>query len=198
MHSAIYYPDDCSGDAYAFTRALGRRAQEIGANIRTNVDVQKIVVEQSQVAGVQTSNGLFEGANVIVAAGNGAPSLVRPHGIRLPIAPAKGYSITIDMSGWNARPQTSVIDGATHFGAVPLGEKLRCVGIAEFTGVDENVCNQSIDYLFELLERLYPHLAGNIDRRKTKAWAGSASDERRRRSFCWSRQNPWTMDQCRA
>ncbi|MEO0497533.1 MAG: FAD-dependent oxidoreductase [Pseudomonadota bacterium] len=172
MAKAIFYPDDVSGDAHRFAVELSRHAQSLGAEIRCSEAVLEVCWEQGRVIGVETSNGFVPGREVVIAAGEASPQLSRKLGVRLPIAPAKGYSLTIDMTGWNARPSIPVIDGATHFGVAPLEDRLRCVGVAEFTGRDDRVKAARVEFLNELFERLFPQLSANLDPSKTETWAG--------------------------
>jgi len=172
LAGGFYFPDDRSGDACAFTRALGDRGIELGGEVRTNERVQRIVVDGSNVVGVETDRTRYSARNVVVAAGIATPRLTKPLGVRVPIAPAKGYSLTINMKGWNSRPTAAVIDGSTHFGAIPLGEKLRCVAIAEFSGDDDQVDQNRIAYLYRQLKNLYPGLSDLVDGKYTEEWAG--------------------------
>ena len=57
-------------------------------------------------------------------------------GIRVPIYPVKGISITFPRGGWNARPRMPVIDDSKLFGLVPIGDRMRISGSAEITGYD--------------------------------------------------------------
>jgi len=168
----LYFPDDRAGDACAFTRALGERARALGGALRLDEKILRINVENGRVAGVDTDRGRIEARRVVVAAGAATPRLARRAGVRVPIAPAKGYSLTIDMAGWNVRPATTVVDEAARFCATPLGDRLRCVAIAEFTGEDERVDPARTAYLYDHLDRLYPALAASLDRDKVLEWAG--------------------------
>ena len=169
---AIYYPNDVSGDARSFSNALGHHTTGLGGEVRLNETVRSIKSDGRRILGVETDKGFIEAEDVIIAAGNASPLLTQKLGVHLPIAPAKGYSITIDTSGWNARPNMPVIDGATHFGVAPLGDRLRCVGVAEFTGRDATVKPERIAFLFELFDRLFPDLSPNLDREQAQTWAG--------------------------
>ena len=172
IHKGLYYPGDMSGDAHEFCRALADAAIERGAKIKTNVNVWRILAENGVVKGVSSSSGSVWAKNVVVAAGDGSPSLTKPLGIHVPIKPAKGYSVTIDVSGWNERPSMPIIDDAMHAAITPLGDKLRVVGTAEFAGKDHSISQPRIDNLFDLFGRIYPHLKQSLDRSTAKPWAG--------------------------
>ena len=99
---------------------------------------------------------MIKAHRVVLATGVDTPRLAKPFGVRLPIRPAKGYSLTLDMTGANQRPTIAVTDDARHIAATPLGDRLRVVGMAEFVGRDRTPDPRRIDMLFRLVERLYP------------------------------------------
>lgn len=168
----LFYPDDMSGDANAFCRSLAKTAQDMGGKLKTGVKVRRVQTENGHVVGAATSIGSVSTSHVIIAAGDASPDLANRLGIRLPIKPAKGYSVTFSVREWNARPSIPVIDDAMHAAVTPLGDKLRVVGTAEFAGRDKRLSQPRIDNLFDLFGRLYPNLEPNLDRSEAEAWMG--------------------------
>ena len=69
-----------------------------------------------------------------------APLLARI-GIRVPIYPVKGISITFPRGAWNSAPQMPVIDDSKLFGLVPIGDRMRISGSAEIAGYDASPRN---------------------------------------------------------
>ncbi|MCH9673867.1 MAG: FAD-dependent oxidoreductase [Gammaproteobacteria bacterium] len=155
----IVFPDDESGNAHLYCRALANRVIERGADVRMGCEVRALRVEGGRVRAVETSTQTFEPDMVILAAGVFSPHLTRSLGINLPIRPVKGYSLTFSVEGWNQAPQIPVVDDDLHVGITPLGTRLRAVGSAEFTGYDKTVNPQRIAMLRTIAERLYPDVA---------------------------------------
>jgi len=168
----IYYTGDRSGDARKFTLALARHCESMGVQFRTGKSVTKIVSHNGQIVSVHSSDEEWETKKVIVAAGNASPSIVRSLGIYLPIKPAKGYSVTIPTTGWNALPKIPVVDDALHAAVVPLGDNIRVAGTAEFAGFNKTLSTNRIENLFNLLRRIYPQLSSNVERSLTEPWTG--------------------------
>ena len=168
----IFYPDEGSGDALAFTLQLAERARQAGAEIRTSARVEKILTEAGRVYGVRVAGESIEG-DVVLAAGIDSPVLSRQAGLSLPIKPAKGYSLTIDASGFASdAPGTPIVDQHMHAAVTPLGTRLRLAGTAEFAGRDSRLRTERIDNLFLLFERLFPQLADRVDRSTSISWTG--------------------------
>ncbi|WP_412458403.1 FAD-dependent oxidoreductase [Sinorhizobium americanum] len=70
----------------------------MGVDFRYDTTVKTLDVEVGQVNGVVTSHGTLACDAVIVALGSYTPLLLRPFGIRLPVYPVKGYSLTIPIT----------------------------------------------------------------------------------------------------
>jgi D-amino-acid dehydrogenase len=98
--------------------------------------------------------------------------LLRGLKLRLPVAPVKGYSITVEMPAHTPRPAIPVLDDELHAVATPLGNRLRVAGTAEFAGHDLSVPGSRIENLLRLLRRTFPLIAGTADRASLQPWSG--------------------------
>ncbi len=172
VRGAFYFPDDDSGDAHLFCQELLREILSGGATVRTATPVTRLALEKQAVIGVETDHGLTEADAVVIAAGNGSPALARPLGVSLPIRPAKGYSLTLNVGGIDELPRTPLIDETLHATITPMNGRLRMTSTVEFSGFDKRIDQGRIDDLFSLLEELYPRIASRIDRTNARPWAG--------------------------
>ena len=172
IQGAFYFPDDDSGDAHLFCRELQREIVSAGASVETGTRVIRVAIEKGKVFGAETDHGLIKADGVVIAAGNGSPALVRPLGLSLPIKPAKGYSLTLDVDGIDERPRTPVIDETLHAAITPMDRRLRMTSTVEFSGFDNRIDSGRINDLFSLLGELYPSIASQIDRSNARPWAG--------------------------
>lgn len=169
---ALRFPGDGIGDARKFVLALAERAKALGGKIETATAVESLIREGATISGLRTDNADHHG-NVILCAGVDAPRLARSVGVNVPVKPAKGYSLTVDAASLgNRMPQVPVIDDATHAAVVPLGDRLRFVGTAEFAGFDRSIQQVRIDNLISLFERMYPELHAELDLSTASPWAG--------------------------
>ncbi len=169
---AIYYRGDSVGDAYKYACGLSDVGLKLGGEIRTETRVKSIKTDNGIVVGVETDNGFVAASDVIVAAGNATSSLVRPHGARLHIKPAKGYSVTLAANNWTSKPRTPVIDDSMHAAVTPIGDRVRIAGTAEFAGNNLKLDTRRVQNLHAIFADIYPHLATQVDHTLTSAWTG--------------------------
>lgn len=169
---AIAFPGDESGDAQLFCRFLAGLLPEQGGAVETGITAQAIEIKDGKVSGVRTTRGLLPAKRVVIAAGNDSASLLARAAIGISVRPAKGYSLTFDCDGLSGLPKIPVIDDALHAAVVPIGNRLRIAGTAEFAGVDTRIKQSRVDNLFDLLAHLYPDIAQQVNPAAGKAWAG--------------------------
>lgn len=172
IHGALHFPDDITGDAHLFCRALEHDLKTAGINIRTDTVVEELIIQNNQVRGVKIDGEELHADRVVVAMGTRSPFLLRGTGVALPIKPAKGYSVTFDLDPDLDRPNIPIIDDSLHAAITPLGNRLRAVGTAEFCGYDTVVEERRAQNLVKLLKVVYPSLVESIDMSKGVAWAG--------------------------
>ena len=168
LAGGIHTPGDESGDAHKFTQALGALAAARGVVFRHGVTVRALVTDGSRIAVADTDNGPLTADAFVLAAGSYSPLLARPLGLRLPIVPAKGYSITLPADG-PAAPVVSITDDEHKMVYSRLGDRLRCAGTAELTGYDTRLNPARWQMIRRHARALFPQ-AGDFA--KAEPWTG--------------------------
>lgn len=169
---SIHYPDDESGDAHRFTVALAAAAQAAGVEFEWETRVVELMERGGHVVGVRTETEEIDADTILIAAGHTAWSLLKPLGLHLPVRPVKGYSLTLDMSGLNARPGIPVFDEALHTIITPMGDRLRVAGTAEIAGNDKRLRTERVENLKSLVRAIYPEFADTLLAGEINAWTG--------------------------
>ena len=173
LSGGIHFPDDETGDCHIFCRHLAEALVCRNVQFRYGADVAKIIQREAQFNIELAGGEILKADTVVVAAGPYSPEIVRPLGIRVPIYPVKGYSLTIPMEGWVNRPRYMVGDMGVHAVANPLGgEVLRVAGTAEFTGFDKTIPAERVGNLVRLVEAIFPEFAEIMDRDALNPWTG--------------------------
>ncbi|MBN3851660.1 D-amino acid dehydrogenase [Paraburkholderia sp. Ac-20342] len=130
----IYTPSEETGDCFLFTRELGRTAtEELGVRFLYETSLRGLRQENGKIVAALTSNGDIVADEYVVALGNGSRELLRPLGIRLPMLPLKGYSLTVPVGEGNVAPDISVTDLHHKIVYARLGQQLRIAGMVDMT-----------------------------------------------------------------
>ncbi len=169
LAGAIYTPDDESGDAHLFTTRLAALAAERGVEFRFGVTAQGLMSEAGRITGLVTDAGPLTAEAYVLAAASHSPGLLRGLGLRLPIVPAKGYSLTLEVEDPAGAPTVSITDDEVKMVYSRLGNRLRAAGTAEMAGHDARLNPVRTQALVERARGLFPR-AG--DYAKASLWAG--------------------------
>lgn len=169
---ATFSAEDESGDAFKFCRSLQAACKRDGVEFQFNARVTKLTRQGARVVSADTESRRVWADKFILAAGSYCPLLARTIGLRIPIQPVKGYSITAAMDGWNHAPMIPVIDEHLHTAVCPLGDRVRVAGTAEFAGYNSVLTKSRIDNLFRLLLSMYPAYEPYLNHATTDRWTG--------------------------
>lgn len=172
LAGGVYFPDDQAGNAYKFTCEIEKEAVKLGAKFKYGVEVNKFIKKHNNISAIRTSDGDLSADKYVLCAGSFSAPLGKSAGINIPVRPAKGYSITVPLNGWNGGPRMPIIDDGFHAAVSPLGDVLRIAGTAEFAGLDTSLTQSRIDNMYNLLEEFYPEFAPYFDKAQVTEWAG--------------------------
>lgn len=184
MAGALHNERDESGDAYRFCQALTDHLASQGVVFRWNTAVETLLTERvgdrgahlrgshAALRGLRLGSGREERFDaVVLAAAWWSVALAAPLGLKLPVGPAKGYSITLPLAAGGPQPRTPIVDNDLHIAVVPVvGDRLRVAGTAEFCGEDRRIDPGRIDNLKQLLLQVYPDLAEQAARAPVQEW----------------------------
>lgn len=169
LAGGIYSPDDESGDAHLFTTHLAELCRTMGVEFRFAEAIQAIRAESGAVTGVDTGSGTLAADAYVVALGSYSPQFLKPLGIRLPIYPAKGYSVTLPVTDPARAPELSLTDDEHKLVFSRLGNRLRIAGTAETAGYDTSVNETRARVILRRTLEVFP---GCGDADKAEFWAG--------------------------
>lgn len=165
-----FSPGDESGDAQKFTIELAKTCRAMGAVFHYNTAIQSIEKDGLSIDHIRTDQGPVRGDRYLVCLGSFSPLLTKPLGLRLPIYPCKGYSITIDTSGHeNDAPSVSLIDDSVKMVYSRLGNRLRAAGTAELDGYSLRMSPRRQKMIADKAFDLFPHCGKRED---ISFWSG--------------------------
>jgi D-amino-acid dehydrogenase len=162
-------PNDETGDCFMFTEALAQRAATMGVAFHFATNISGLCVEQEKVTSIQTDRGQFEADAIVVAMGCSSSRLLRHLGLRVPIYPVKGYSITLPVERSERAPESTLMDEIHKVAITRLGNRIRVGGLAELSGFSLELNERRRRTLEYSLNNLFP---GAADLRHAAFWAG--------------------------
>lgn len=168
----IHSPDDESGDAHLYTKRLAEICVDLGVRFRFSVGVNRLISGSGRVMGVVTGGGTLgpdDFDSLVVALGSYTPLLLKPIGIRMPVYPAKGYSVTVPTGKTAAAPHVALIDDERKIVYSRLGDRLRIAGTAELGGYDTTLREARARSVLAAAMKLFPRCG---DPARAEFWCG--------------------------
>lgn len=174
LAGATYTSEDESGDANRFARELVRHCEADGVQFlmsHTVTALREVAGRLDHVEATDTE-GRFQTLRAdayVLAMGSLSPLYARPLGIRLPIYPAKGYSVTMPVKNADLAHQVSLTDDEYKLVFSRLGDRLRIAGTAELNGYDRDLNRVRCEAIVRRVEQLFP---GAGDASAAQFWTG--------------------------
>jgi len=166
-------PNDETGDCFKFTNALAAMAAAQGVRFLTDTAITRLASESGRITHVETEADGIAGKLVadayLVALGSYSPQLVAPLGIRLPVYPVKGYSITVPIVDEARAPVSTLLDESYKVAITRLGDRIRVGGMAEISGFTKDLPQARRATLEHSAGSLFP---GASDMAAASFWCG--------------------------
>ncbi len=167
---AIYTESECTADCKQVCEALVKILTARGTTFRLGHAFRQWVARGDRLSAVQLDHGEEVSADAFVlSTGHTTPELAHAAGVRLPIYPLKGYSMTVATDGTGLAPQVSITDSARKIVFARLGQRLRAAGMVELVGQDDSVQSRQIQILQQATQALFPDCSRYTD---LQPWAG--------------------------
>jgi len=165
----LLLPGDETGDCFKFTQNLAALAVQQGVQFRYGTKIQKLVKAGQQIDRVVTDAGDMRADAYLVALGSYSPLLLKNVGIRIPVYPVKGYSITVPITEASGAPESTVMDETHKVAVTRLGDRIRVGGTAELAGYTLKLHDARRQTLEHVVTDLFPR-GGDVKR--AEFWCG--------------------------
>ncbi|OHC14837.1 D-amino acid dehydrogenase [Stutzerimonas chloritidismutans] len=156
LSGALRLPNDQTGDCQMFTSRLAEMAEALGVEFRFEQNIQRLDYAGDRLAGVWIDGKLETADRYVLALGSYSPQMLKPLGIRAPVYPLKGYSLTVPISDPAMAPQSTVLDETYKVAITRFDQRIRVGGMAEIAGHDLSLNPRRRETLEMVVGDLYP------------------------------------------
>ena len=131
MAGGVWTESDAAADCGEFCAQLAQRIVQRGGEVQLTRTGARFDLDGASVRALVTDAGPLRADAYLLAAGIGATALGASAGLKLPIYPLKGYSITV-RPACDATPlRASITDARRKVVFAPLGDRVRVAGFVE-------------------------------------------------------------------
>lgn len=160
---AVHLPDDEVGNCRQFALLLKNQTQALGARFEFNCAVAPLDPAQptrlrvTRGSDAVPTNVQFDA--VVVCGGMASAQLLRPVGLKVPLAAVHGYSISAPIREPLNAPRSGVMDDRYKVAISRLGNRVRVAGSAEIGGEPNHKRPAAIQTLYKVLHDWFPGAA---------------------------------------
>lgn len=170
LAGGIFTPGEAVADCFGVCRALlGRLAGHPRFEAALGTTVTALQAKGGRLRGLRTSHGDLVADAYVLAAGLQSAELAAAIGLRLPLYPLKGYSLTAPIGPAHVAPQVSVTDFERKTVYARIGNQLRVAAMVDLVGDDVGLDPRRLASLQRNVRSTFP-LAADYDH--AVPWAG--------------------------
>ncbi len=160
---ALHLPDDEVGNCRQFALLLKNQAQALGARFEFHCTVAPLDAAQPTLLRVTRNSDAAPQTTrfdaVVVCSGVASAALLRPVGLRVPLAAVHGYSVSAPIREPLNAPRSGVMDERYKVAISRLGNRVRVAGSAEIGGQPNEKRPSAIQTLYKVLHDWFPGAA---------------------------------------
>ena len=170
LAGGIFTRNEAVADCREFCLQLLARLKE-WPNFRayTETTVTGFTRRGGRVVAVRTAADEISADETVLAAGLQSVALAAGVGLRLPIYPLKGYSLSAPIDAAHIAPEVSVTDSDRKILYARIGDRLRVAAMADIVGADDSIDQKRIASLHRIVRETMPRAA---DYARATPWAG--------------------------
>ncbi|ONN72568.1 D-amino acid dehydrogenase [Pseudomonas oryzihabitans] len=169
LAGGLRLPNDQTGDCFLFTNRLAEEARRLGVEFRFGAEIQQLSANGDRIDGVRVDGELLTADHYVLALGSYSPQLLAPLGIRAPVYPLKGYSLTVPIVDAAMAPTSTILDETYKVAITRFDDRIRVGGMAEICGFDLSLDPRRRATLEMITGDLYPR-GGDLAR--ASFWTG--------------------------
>ncbi|MES2251162.1 MAG: D-amino acid dehydrogenase [Pseudomonadota bacterium] len=159
LAGAIHLPEDEVANCRQFALLLKWEAEALGAQFHFNCDIAPLSRAAPTSLTLASGSDALQFDAIVVCAGLSSAALLRPLGLRIPLAPVYGHSVSAPVREPLNAPRSAVMDERYKVAISRLGQRVRVAGSAEIGGSPDTMSPAAIQTLYKVLHDWFPGAA---------------------------------------
>lgn len=152
----LHLPADATGDCRLFALKLRDLCIQKGVRFEFGHDIRRIETQGRHISAVETDKARFEADGFVCALGCFSRTVLADLGLRLPIYPVKGYSLTLPVVNDSEAPVSTVLDETYKVAITRFDKRIRVGGMAELSGYGLTLPEKRRTTLELVVDDLFP------------------------------------------
>ncbi|MCW3464641.1 NAD(P)/FAD-dependent oxidoreductase [Chitinophaga nivalis] len=165
----VHYRCDAHLSPHELMPQLITHLQRKGVQFLPNTKVTGIKTAQGKIKTVMAGTTAYESDLFVLAAGSWTPEVAQLAGIRIPMMPGKGYSVTLDAPKLNLNIPAILCEARVAL--TPMRQQLRYGGTMEVAAVNDRINMNRVAGIVDSVQQYFPNLPVTMPE-KEAVWSG--------------------------
>jgi glycine/D-amino acid oxidase-like deaminating enzyme len=171
MPVSLKSAQDEVGNCRQFALLLKNEAQRMGVNFAFSTTVEKVDASDGMALSIAGEATPQRFDAVVLCAGVDSARLLRPLGLKIPLAAVHGYSVSASIREPLNAPRSAIMDERYKIAITRLGNRVRVAGSAEIGGAPDAKRASAIQTLYKVLHDWFPGAANHSN--GIQIWKGA-------------------------
>lgn len=168
LSGGLYFPADGVANCRQFALQLKEECERLGVVFEFNAAVNPLAYEQPTQVEIAKSKTRFDA--VVMCAGTQSAALLAPLGLKIPLLPVYGYTLSAPVRQALDAPLSGVLDDRYKVTVTRLGQRIRVSGIVQI-GLPKPRNKNALNTLYKVLDDWFPGAAKTSE--NVQEWRGA-------------------------
>ncbi len=169
INGGLYFPEDGIANCRQFALMLKDECEKMGVRFEFNSAVKPLSPAQPTL--IQTNNGQIKFDAVVVCSGVSSAEILAPIGVKVPLLPIYGYSLSAALRESIDAPLSGVLDDRHKVTISRIGQRIRVSGIVQIGGAPKAHISGAFNTLYKVLNDWFPGAARTSE--NVQEWKGA-------------------------
>ena len=169
IHGGLYFPEDEIANCRQFELLLKYECEKLGVRFEFNSSVKPLSPTQPTV--IQTQNNSVKFDAVVMCAGVRSAELLAPIGVKVPMLPIYGYTLSAAVRETIDAPLSGILDDRNKVTISRIGQRIRVSGISQIGGSPKAHLHGAFNTLYKVLNDWFPGAAKTSE--NVQEWKGA-------------------------
>jgi len=169
INGGLYFPEDEIANCRQFALLLKDESEKLGVRFEFNSSVKPLSPVHPTL--VETQKGSVKFDAVVMCAGVRSAELLAPIGIKVPMLPIYGYTLSAAVREAIDAPLSGILDDRYKVTISRIGQRIRVSGIVQIGGSPKTHNSGAFNTLYKVLNDWFPGAAKTSE--NVQEWKGA-------------------------
>jgi len=157
ISGGIHLPNDENSDCQLYITHLVKECKKLGVTFVMDTCIEKLNKKANGIINVATDKGLFTADAYLMALGSYSTNMLANIGIKVPVYPITGYSLTLPIQNEEDAPKSTIMDDLYKVAISRLGNRINVSGASEISEHETTLLEKRRKIIASAMTDIFPN-----------------------------------------